>query len=172
MAVQTVKTNQKIWEQFATNWYQPLHMRRKWFLFVGFSVLFGAGVLEYLYLSGRTSFLVLNSRATIGVKGALVQGELREGHAAAIVTMREAGKKHSYALFFEGDTDFTGDMGFVVDCGQWVATHLPLSLVTRNYPPCRRVFGGASDPGRLPLIDKGKSMQFVLKDQSTITIQR
>jgi hypothetical protein len=146
-------------------------MRRKWLLFLAFSILFGAGVLEYLCLLGRTSFLVLNSRATIGVNGALAQGELLEGHTAAIVTIREAGKKHSYALFFEGDTDFTGDMGFVVDCGQWVAPHLPLLLVTRNYPPCRRVFGGASDPGRWPLIDKGKSVQFALKDQSTITIQ-
>lgn len=147
-------------------------MRRKWLFFVAFSILFGAGVLEYLYLSGRTSFLVLNSRARIEVKGALVQGELLEGRAAAIVTIREAGKKHSYLLFFEGDSDFTGDMGFVVDCGQWVAPHLPFLLVTRNYPPCRRVFDGASDPGRWPLIDKGKSMQFVLKDQSTVTIQR
>ena len=121
-------------------------MRRKWFLFVAFSIWFGAGVLEYLYSSGKTSFLVLNRRATIGVNGALVQGELLEGHTAAITTIRDAGKKHSYALFFEGDTDFTGDMGFVVDCGEWVAPHLPLLPVTQNYPPCRRIIGDPSDP--------------------------
>jgi hypothetical protein len=146
-------------------------MRRKRLLLGAFSILFVAGVLAYLYFSGRTSFLVLNSRATIGVNGAPVQGELLEGHTTAIVTIREAGKRHSYALFFEGDTDFTGDMGFVVDCGQWVVPRLPLLPVTLNYPPCKRVIGGASDPGRWPLIDKGKSMQFVLKDQSIITIQ-
>jgi hypothetical protein len=95
-----------------------------------------------------------------------------EGGTTAVVTTRQAGKNHSYQLFFEGDTDATGDMGFVADCRPWVAPHLPFLPETRNYPPCKKLFGDVSGAGRWPLIDKGKSMQFVLKDQSIIKISR
>ncbi len=42
---------------------------------------------------------------------------------------------------------------------------------TRNYPLCKNPFEDAYR-ARWSLIDKGKFMQFVLKDQSTIRIRR
>jgi len=60
----------------------------------------------------------------------------------------------------------TGDMGFVVDCRQWVAPHFPLLLQTRNYPPCKRL---PEDEYR-SLFSRRHSMQFVTKDHSTISV--
>ena len=148
------------------------YVKTGWFFFVAFAVGFVVFVLGYCYFSDRLGFLTLNIHAKIEVNGATVPGEILEGRTTALVTTRESGKSHSYRLFFEGDTDFTGDMGFVVDCGPWVAPHLPFLPETRNYPPCKGFLEGASRTGRWPLIDKGKSMQFVLRDQSTVRINR
>ena len=126
--------------------------------------------VAWMVRSGKVAFLSLDRHSTIRVNGMPVPGEILGNKFTAIVIRREGVKQHSYQLFFEGDTDSTGDMGFIVDCGQWVAPHLPLLSETSNYPPCKKLFGYLSDTGRWPLIDKGKSMQFVLKDQTTITI--
>ena len=75
-------------------------------------------------------------------------------------------------MFFAGDTDSTGNMGFVVDCHEWVAPHLPFLLETRSYPPCNMLPEDGPKPWGWPLIDKGNSMQFVTKDQATIGIKR
>lgn len=138
------------------------------------AIICGAAALAVAWMvrSGKIEFLFLERHWTIRVNGTAVRGEILSNKFTAIVTRRDEGKHHSYQLFFEGDTDFTGDMGFIVDCGQWVAPQLPLLIETSNYPPCKRLFGGVSDTGRWPLIDKGKSMQFVLKDQTIITINR
>jgi hypothetical protein len=147
-------------------------MKKKWLLLGALAMVLLALSLAYVHFSGRLSFLTLNTQATIELNGAPVQGEMLDGRTTAVVTIREAGMRHSYQLFFEGDTDFTGDMGFVVDCGPWVAPHLPLLPETRNYPPCQKLLQKASQVARWPLIDKGKSMLFVLQDQSTIRVSR
>jgi hypothetical protein len=126
----------------------------------------------YSYLSGRVLLLSSDIHAKIAVNGAPVPGEVLVGRTTAVVTIREAGKRHSYQLFFAGDTDFTGNMGFVVDCGAWVAPHFPVLTETRNYPPCRKGLHDASDAGWWPLINKGSSMQFTLQDHSIVAISR
>jgi hypothetical protein len=128
--------------------------------------------VAWMVRSGKIAFLSLERHWTIQVNGTPVPGEILNNKFTAIVTRRDEGKQHSYQLFFEGDTDFTGDMGLIVDCGQWVAPQLPLLLETSNYPPCKRLLGDVSDTGRWPLVDKGKSMQFSLKDHTVITISR
>jgi hypothetical protein len=128
--------------------------------------------VAWMARSGKVAYLSLDRRLTIKVNGTPVPGEILSNESEAIVTRRDAGKHHSYRLLFEGDIDFTGDMGSIVDCGQWVAPHLPFLPETRNYPPCRRLLGDVSGAGRWPLIYKGESMQFVLKDQTIITISR
>jgi hypothetical protein len=60
----------------------------------------------------------------------------------------------------------TGDMGFVVDCRQWVAPHFPMLLQTRNYPPCKRL----PEDKYWSLMSRGRSMQFVAADHSTISV--
>jgi hypothetical protein len=147
-------------------------MKTKWLLLAVFTVALLAVALVYFYFPGRLSFLILNPRATLEVNGMLVQGEILRGRTSALVTTRGAGKNHSYRLFFEGDTDSTGDMGSVVDCAPWVAPHLPFLLETANYPPCKNLLGDASYAGRWPLVDKGKFMLFVLPEKSTISIRR
>jgi len=126
----------------------------------------------YCYFSGRLLFFKLDAHGKIAVNGVPVRGEMLLGHATAVVTTRQAGKHHSYQLFFAGDTDFRGNMGFVVDCGAWVAPHLPILPETRNYPPCRKALHDVSDAERWPLINKGASMQFTLQDNSIIAISR
>lgn len=147
-------------------------MKTKWLLQGALALLLLAVALVYLHFSGRLAFLTLNRRATIELNGAPVQGELLEGRRTAVVTTRDPGKIHSYQLFFEGDTDSTGDTGFVLDCNQWVAPHLPLLPETQGYPPCKNLLGNGFQTRRWRLIEKGNSMQFVLKDHSTITIRR
>ena len=147
-------------------------MKRKWRSLVALASLVIALVLGFLIFSRRLAFFTLNTRAKIEVNGVPVNGELLEGGANAIVTTRGPGKSHSYRLFFAGDTDFTGDMGSVVDCNQWVAPRVPVLPETRNYPPCKNPLEDGSRARWWPLIDKGKDMQFVLEDQSTIRIRR
>lgn len=132
----------------------------------------GLALLGLAYCSGRLRFLILNSHARIELNGVRVQGEVLERRSTALVTIREAGKRHSYQLFFEGDTDFKGDMGFVVDCGRWVAPHLPVLPETRNYPPCPGFIDGRPPTKRWPLMDEGKSMRFISQDQSTVKIEQ
>jgi hypothetical protein len=124
----------------------------------------------YCYFSGRLGFLKLDTHGRIAVNGVLVQGEILLGRTTAVVTTRQTGKLHSYQLFFTGDTDFTGNMGFVADCGAWVAPHFSVLPETRNYPPCWRVLHDLLDAGRWPLIDKGSYMQFTLQDRSIVAI--
>jgi hypothetical protein len=127
--------------------------------------------LGYGYFSGRVLFLSADTNAKIDVNGAPVPGEMLVGRATAVITTREAGKHHSYQLFFEGDTDSTGDMGFVVDCGAWVAPHLFVLPETRSYPPCR-IPNDLAGARPWPLIGKGESMQFNLQDHSVVAIRR
>lgn len=124
----------------------------------------------YGYFSGRVLLLRADTHTKIEVNGALVPGEMLVGRATAIITTRE-GRHHSYQLFFEGDTDSTGDMGFVVDCGTWVAPLLPILPETRGYPPCGKA-NALPDAWRWRLIDKGQSMQFNLEDHSVVAIRR
>jgi len=119
-------------------------------------------------LPSRVEYLTLDRRLRIEVNGVPVEGELLGNRFSAIVTIRDAGKKHSYQLFYAGDVDMTGDMGFVVDCRQWVAPHFPMLLQTRNYPPCTRLPGDEY----CSLLRREHSMQFVTKDHSTISVVR
>jgi len=104
----------------------------------------------YLYYSGEVDYLAIKRGLTIEVNGTVVRGEVLEGRMTAIVTTRDGGKEHSYKLFFAGDTDMTGNMGFVADCHRWVSPHFPFLLETRHYPRCKslrvdRKLIGASD---------------------------
>ena len=98
-------------------------MKTRWFFFGAFALGLVALGLGYCYTSGRLEFLTLDNHAKIDLNGAPVQGHFLEGHrhTTALVTISEAGKEQTYQLFFEGDTDRTGDMGSVSDCGTWVA---------------------------------------------------
>lgn len=147
-------------------------MRRKPIILVGVAIALLSLFLGYLYFSHRIDFLVLDTRATIKKNHVSVGGEMLRGHGTAVVTTREGGKSHSYMLIFETDIDFTGDMGDVLDCRPWVAPHLPILLETRSYPPCANAIEHSSRGKRISLIYKGKSMLFVLPDQSTIRISR
>ncbi len=125
-------------------------------------------VCAWLVLSGRVSYFVLSRDATITLNGTRVPGRVLDGRATAIGTTLQAGKEHSYQLLFAGDTDFTGNMGNVVDCDEWVAPHFPVLIETRDYPPCVRREG--SESNGWPLINRANGMQFVTKDSKTITL--
>jgi len=145
-------------------------MTKRRSLLFALAVLVIASVIGWLGLSRRIVFLTLDRRLKVEVNGMPVEGEIFRNRVTAIVTRRDAGKKHSYQLLFEGDTDFTGDMGSVVDCHEWVAPHLPFLLETRRYPPCKRLPEDELALRRWPLIRRGNSMQFVTKDRSTISV--
>jgi hypothetical protein len=126
----------------------------------------------YLFLSGRAVLLILNKHIRIEVNGAVVRGEMLEGKLSAIVTIREAGKEHSYELISAGDTDMTGDMGSVVDCHGWVAPHSPFLVTTRHFPPCEILQEDGPEAFGWPLISKGNHMEFLTKDRTTVKIWR
>ncbi len=143
-------------------------MTKRWFLLSALAVLVIALAIARLVHSGGAAYFTLDRRLKIEVNGVSVEGEILDNRASAIVTRRDDGKQHSYQLYYEGDVDFTEDIGFVVDCQEWVAPHFPFLLQTRSYPPCTRPFV----PGvrRWPLILRGNSMQFVTMDHSTVSI--
>jgi hypothetical protein len=147
-------------------------MKTRWFFFGAFALGLVALGLGYSYASGRLEFLTLDNHAKIDSNGAPVQGQFLEGHrhTTALVTISEAGKEQTYQLFFEGDTDRTGEMGSVSDCGTWVAPRLAWLLEMRNYPPCKHFL--RSGTRRWSLFDKGDSMEFLLPDQSKVRIHR
>jgi hypothetical protein len=142
-------------------------MRRCLLLVALTAIAFG---LVWFRISGKAAFLTSRRQSIIEVNGTPVPGEILLNKFSAIVTRRDAGKSHSYQLFFEGDVDFTGDMGSVVDCHEWVAPHLPFLLVTQSYPPCRRLPEDGPAGQRWPLIARGRSIQFVTKDHTTISV--
>lgn len=127
-------------------------------------------VHNWLVLSRGLAYFTLEKRLRIEVDGVPVEGEILGNRFSAIVTRRDAGNKHSYQLFYEGDVDFTGDIGSVADCHQWVAPHFPFLLQTRTYPPCERIPEDELGLRRWPLVFRGHSMQFVTKDHSTISV--
>jgi hypothetical protein len=145
-------------------------MLRKWLLLPVATVLVIAFAAAWLLLSGRVAYLTLDRRLKVEINGVPVGGEILRNRTTAVVTRRDAGKRHSYQLFFEGDIDSTGDTGTVVDCHEWVAPDFPLLLETRSYPPCKRLPDDGPVSRRWPLIVRGRSMQFVTKDNSTISV--
>jgi hypothetical protein len=145
-------------------------MLRKRLLLPVAAVLVIAFAVAWLLLSDRVAYLTLDRRFKVQVNGVPVDGEILSNRTTAIVTRRDAGKRHSYQLFFEGDIDSTGDTGTVVDCHEWVAPHFPLLLETRTYPPCRRLPDDGPALRRWPLVVRGNSMQFVTKDNFTISV--
>jgi hypothetical protein len=141
-------------------------MTKRRFL-LALAALLVALAIGWLVLSNSVAYFTLDKRLRIEVNGVPVEGEILGNRFSAMVTIRDAGKKHSYQLFYAGDVDKTGDMGEVVDCRQWVAPHFPLLLLqTRNYPPCKSL---PEDEYR-SLMLRGHSMQFVTKDHSTISV--
>ena len=129
-----------------------------------------AFAVAWLLLSGRVAYLTLDRHLKVEINGVPVDGEILSNKTTAIVTRRDAGNSHSYRLFFEGDIDSTGDTGTVVDCHEWVAPHFPLLLETRIYPLCKRLPEEGPVLRRWPLVVRGNSMQFVTKDNFTISV--
>ena len=145
-------------------------MKRKGLFTVALVVLSVFAAYAFLRSYNAVAFLIRNRNTTIEVDGAMVQGEILNGRLTAIVTRRDAGKVHSYRLFFEGDTDSSRDTGFVIDCHAWVAPRLPFLLEAANYPPCNILSEDVYKDRRWPLFRRGQSIEFVTDDLSTIRI--
>ena len=145
-------------------------MTNRWFLLSALTVIVIMFAIGWLLLSRRVAYFTLERRLKIEVDGVPAEGEILGNRFSAIVTRRDTGKKHSYQLCYEGDVDFTGDMGSVSDCHQWVAPHFPFLFQTHTYPPCERLPEDELGLRRWPLIVRGHSMQFVTKDYSTISV--
>ena len=141
-------------------------MTKRRFLLAALTVFLIALPIGWAVLPSRVALFTLDKGFKIEVNGIPVKGEILGNRFSAVVTIRDAGKKHSYQLFYQGDVDMTGDMGFVVDCRQWVAPHFPMLLQTRNYPPCKRL----PEDKYWSLMSRGRSMQFVAADRSIISI--
>ena len=145
-------------------------MKRKGLFTVALVVLSVFAAYAFLRSYNAVAFLIRNRNTTIEVDGAMVQGEILNGRLTAIVTRRDAGKVHSYRLFFEGYTDSSRDTGFVIDCHAWVAPRLPFLLEAANYPPCNILSEDVYKDRRWPLFRRGQSIEFVTDDLSTIRI--
>ncbi len=139
-------------------------MKTRQLLVALFAFLLVVLLCVYLRSSGTVALLTLRKCATIEVNGARVPGGMLEGTLTAIVTRRDSGKRHSYRLFFEGDADSTGDMGWVIDCHAWVAPRWPFLLEVINYPPCNLLSDDVYKDRRWPLIRRGRFIEFVTSD--------
>jgi hypothetical protein len=125
-----------------------------------------------IYVGTSTEFALLKkSQVAVEVNGTRVSGDMFEGTRHAIVTRRDARKQHSYRLFFEVDTDASGDTGFVVDCPNWVAPGFPVLLETSSYPPCPIPSQEEGPYGRWRLVRSGQYLQFVTPSRETFKIR-
>ena len=146
------------------------YMKRKGLFLVAVSLtIFVIGLV--LQPFHAVVFLTRNSKVTIEVNGSPVNGEMLEGQLAAIVTTRVPGKAHSYRIFFEGDTDFNGDTGFVIDCHTWVAPDFPLLLEAADYPPCNILSEDVYKDRRWPVFRRQHSLEFAASGGATIRIR-
>ena len=143
-------------------------MTKRWIVLSTLIVLM-AFATAWLSFSSKIAYLTLDRRHKIYVNGAPVEGEFLSNGFTTIVTRRDPGNVHSFQLFFAGDIDFTGNIGLVGDCHEWVAPHLPILIQTRSYPPCDVEMRNEHAPG---LVQLANSMQFVTKSGSTISIVR
>jgi|SRR5580704_2995626 hypothetical protein len=126
------------------------------------------GITSYAYTSRRFGLLCRAGRYTVEVNGAAVHGGVLAGRSTAVVTRRDKGKEHSYLLLYAGDIDQTGDVGQVIDCGEWIAPKLPILIRTSNYPNCEQ----RSTRSRISLMSKGTTEQFTTTEQDVISIRR
>ena len=145
-------------------------MRR--FALIGFTICLLTSIAFYLHLTGRFGLLRRTPQWKVEVNGAVVDGGVLVGRAFAVVTRRDKGKEHSYALFYEGDVDQTGDMGRVIDCREWIAPKLPILIETRNYPMCKVRPHARASGSRLPLTAKNGAPQFLTVDGDVISIRQ
>jgi hypothetical protein len=145
-------------------------MKKKALIVVALVVLSILGAGAFLRFYNAVSYLTRNRSATIQVNGKPVDGDVMEGRLTAIVTRRDAGKVHSYQIFFEGDTDANGDTGFVIDCHAWVAPRSPFLLEAANYPPCNMLSEDVYKDRRWPLFRRGQFIEFLTNDLSIIKI--
>ena len=145
-------------------------MKKKVLIVVAIVVLSILWAGAFLHSYNAVSYLSRNRHSTVQVNGTPVDGDVLEGRLTAIVTRRDAGKAHSYRLFFEGDTDSAGDTGFVIDCHTWLAPRVPFLLEAANYPPCNILSDDVYKDRRWPLFRKGKFIEFATSEQSTIKI--
>lgn len=145
-------------------------MKKKRLFLVALVLLCILAAGAFLRHFNAVGLLARNRNATIEVNGAPVQGEVLEGWLTTIVTRRDGGKAHSYRLFFEGDTDSTGDTGFVIDCHAWAAPRLPFLLEIANYPPCNILSEDVYKDRRWTLLRRGQFIEFGTSDLSTIRI--
>ena len=103
------------------------------------------------FLLGKAACIVKNDAWSVNLNGTPTQAEWLDDihgynrrpivHGIAvpgpvILTLRSGSSAHSYRLYFDSDSDFSGTIGSVMDCGTWVAPRLPAWFVTDRYP-CR-----------------------------------
>jgi hypothetical protein len=129
------------------------------------------GAASYAYISGRFDLLRRAEHYTIEVNGAAIHGDVLVGRASAVVTRRDEGHTHSYLLLYEGDVDQTGDIGQVIDCGDWIAPRLPILIQTSSYPTCN-VRSARAGVSRISLTYKGTAQRFTTSEQDVISIKR
>lgn len=73
------------------------------------------------WFSGSALLLAANRTAKVEVSGRPTEADVLVGRATMLVKLREPRKERSYQLKFEGDTDYAGDTGSVVNCDGWTA---------------------------------------------------
>lgn len=127
-------------------------------------------IAAYAHISGRFIVLLRAGHCTVEVNGAAIDGDVLAGRRTTLVTRRDKDKAHSYLLLYEGDVDRTGDIGKVIDCGQWVAPRLPILIQTSSYPKCEGQSGTAAS--RVSLTFKGTAERFTTAEQDVISIRR
>jgi hypothetical protein len=149
---------------------KKLSTKNKGPLAVALVALFAFAAFAFLRSYNAVALLTRNKSATIEVDGARVQGEILDGKLTAIVTRRDPGKVHSYRLFFKGNTDPTGEAGFVIDCHAWVAPRLPFLPEVANYPPCNILSEDVYKDRRWTLFRRGPFIEFGTDKLSTIRI--
>jgi hypothetical protein len=129
-----------------------------------FAVALGATVW---WLSTKFLILTVKTAATVRADNSPIAAQVLDGTSTSIVTVRESKGQHSYLLRFEGDTDWTGDTGSVLDCDGWIP-RMPIVLISKHSPPCSKA--APTGLSRRSLIRKNGFLQFVTDDQRTIRI--
>jgi len=126
-------------------------------------IIAAAGLVWHWYISGKFDLLHRTRDKKVVIHGSAIQADVLVGRSSALVTRRDNGQEHSYLLLYAGDVDQTGDMGYVLDCHNWVAPRMPVLIETEGYPNC-------TSEHYVPIIARGLSEEFVDVNGDTLVV--
>ena len=121
-------------------------------------------------LMGYTRWYWRNPRTQVFVNGQSVPGYVHRSGQVFFITRRDTPRPHSCELVLRDQS-----LGFLLDCGQWVAPRSFVFALGHVNPPCLSTIGDEPADGEarpVPLQHDGSSFEFRTRDGKLVRVLR